>query len=640
MVRYFINLRANKEIKPYRASADCYFLLARLVYNERNGSKVSVMMNPNTTPLLAQGLLNLGATTRRLAGRGAAIASVVALSACASQPAEQSALGTAVGQDAPAASEQSADNTKLKPFDLQSLYSLLVADIAAQRKLYDITLRNYLRQAQQTRDPGLARQATVYAELLRAEAIALKASQIWAEAAPNSAEAQLSAGIHSARAREMSAALSHMERAMVLGAKTQFVQIAAQGTELTHSRKQALLARLEEISAAAPGNADLHYSVAQMAQNLEQNEKALARVEQGLALDAGNIDGQVLKAQTLEALGQREAAEQSLADAVKATPDNKRLRLQYARALSRGDMKASEQEFEELAARFPDDRELKFTLALVYRENERLSEAEALLRGLSEEQPKNNSVRYYLGLVLEDQGMDSEALAQFEQVSGDRFLLPALVMQASIIRQLEDMSAASAMLRAAALAHPEQNAKIELLHSNVLIDEGELEQALGVLNDALKAHSGNQDLLYARSMLSEKLGDLDGMERDLRSLLDQEPENATALNALGYSLTVHTARYDEALELIQRAHELKPNDPAIIDSMGWVHFRLGNLDLALQFLRQAHELFPDPEVAAHFGEALWTAGKQDEARSIWRAALDADPENRYMLDIIERFGQP
>ena len=123
-------------------------------------------------------------------------------------------------------------------------------------------------------------------------------------------------------------------------------------------------------------------------------------------------------------------------------------------------------------------------------------------------------------------------------------------------------------------------------------------------------------------------------------MLELDPDNSTALNALGYTLTVHTKRYNEAYELIERALEINPNDPAIMDSMGWNQFRRGNIEEALTYLKRAHKLFPDPEVAAHLGEVLWAAGQQNEAKAVWREALNKQPDSPIMQDIVERFGQP
>lgn len=161
---------------------------------------------------------------------------------------------------------------------------------------------------------------------------------------------------------------------------------------------------------------------------------------------------------------------------------------------------------------------------------------------------------------------------------------------------------------------------------------------MGVYDTALDEYPGNSDLLYARAMLAEKLDMIEVLERDLREILSREPNNADALNALGYTLADRTNRYEEALELIKQAYELRPDDHYIVDSMGWIMYRLGRYEEALKFLRRAMELNNDPEVAAHLGEVLWVMGDKAAARKIWNTALESTPDDERLLDVIKRFG--
>jgi len=152
----------------------------------------------------------------------------------------------------------------------------------------------------------------------------------------------------------------------------------------------------------------------------------------------------------------------------------------------------------------------------------------------------------------------------------------------------------------------------------------------------LKQYPDDLNLLYTRAMLAEKRDDLSQMEKDLRAIIKREPDNAMALNALGYTLSDRTTRYAEAKVLIERAHTLNPEDPAVLDSLGWVNYRLGNLDEAERLLRQALERFPDHEVAAHLGEVLWANGKQREARKVWSKALEQQPDSPILRSTLRR----
>jgi tetratricopeptide (TPR) repeat protein len=160
---------------------------------------------------------------------------------------------------------------------------------------------------------------------------------------------------------------------------------------------------------------------------------------------------------------------------------------------------------------------------------------------------------------------------------------------------------------------------------------------MAVFNTALGIVPGNTDLLYARALVAERLGRIDQLEEDLKIILKTEPDNAHALNALGFTLADQTKRYDEAYVYLKRAIEIMPEDPAIIDSLGWVQYRLGNYDEAVRLLRTALSRFDDPEIAAHLGEVLWVSGNQQEARGIWKEALKKSPDDPMLLKVMQRF---
>jgi len=169
-----------------------------------------------------------------------------------------------------------------------------------------------------------------------------------------------------------------------------------------------------------------------------------------------------------------------------------------------------------------------------------------------------------------------------------------------------------------------------------MVEQQRLVEAMQIYDAALH-NKYNSELLYSRAMLAEKMDRLDVLEADLRQILEREPDNANALNALGYTLADRTNRFEEAEQLIDRALELRPDDHFILDSKGWVLYRLGKLDEAIQYLRRALELIPDAEVAAHLGEVLWVKGDRKEAMQIWDTALKAAPDNPHLQDVIQRF---
>ena len=170
--------------------------------------------------------------------------------------------------------------------------------------------------------------------------------------------------------------------------------------------------------------------------------------------------------------------------------------------------------------------------------------------------------------------------------------------------------------------------RLFLVEGEILNEAERYQDAYDLYNKALDEFVDNGELLYARAMTAEKLNKLDVLEQDLRKVLARNPNNAEALNALGYTLADRTSRYEEALDFVKRALELRPTDFYIVDSLGWVYYRLGNYDEAVKYLRRAFELKMDPDVAAHLGEVLWVKGDKDEARKVWQQALDVDGKGK------------
>ena len=187
-------------------------------------------------------------------------------------------------------------------------------------------------------------------------------------------------------------------------------------------------------------------------------------------------------------------------------------------------------------------------------------------------------------------------------------------------------------------AMPTRGEQLFGLEADILSTSGASDQAMEVLNAGIEAYPDSSSLRYARSMLGQQRNDLALMEADLRAIIARDPNNATALNALGYTLADQTDRYEEAHALIARALELDPEEPAILDSMGWVLYRQGDIEQAIEYLTRAYALFPDPEVAAHLGEALWAQGDQEQARRVWRGALLKDPQHPVLRRTLERLG--
>ena len=276
-------------------------------------------------------------------------------------------------------------------------------------------------------------------------------------------------------------------------------------------------------------------------------------------------------------------------------------------------------------------------LALIAEERGDTETAERAYYALLELDQNTSAAHFYLGRLAQERGDIGEALKHYQEVEpGDEFASANARIFALYLAEGNTASADNHYRRLLPLLPEPEQVQLTLVYNQQLQNSDLLEQALRLLNDALARAPENSTYLYARSMVHDLLGQHEQAENDLRTLLQYDPANASALNALGYILTENTDRYAEAYEYIKHALELQPNDPATIDSMGWVQYHLGNLDIALRYLRRAMELYPDHEIAAHLGEVLWASGMTEDARDIWRQGLALQPDSQYILETLER----
>lgn len=322
---------------------------------------------------------------------------------------------------------------------------------------------------------------------------------------------------------------------------------------------------------------------------------------------------------------------------IRQNPDDKRLRLTYARQLlEQQQLEAARAQFGELLERNPEDDDLRLTLALVDFEAKEWAAAREHLQELVVRDSHTDAAHYNLGRIAEQEGDRAAALDAYAKVGPGNDYLPAQLRRTELLVKAGQGEQALRLLAAARDSQPDYALQLYLIEIDSLANQRRIDAAWQSAGQALASYPDDLNLLYSRAMLAEKRGDLAGLERDLRFILEREPDNAMALNALGYTLADRTTRYAEARELIERAHELNPDDPAILDSLGWVQYRLGNLKAAEDYLRRALERMPDAEIAAHLGEVLWVSGQRGAARDVWRRALQDTPDSDILRDTLRR----
>ncbi len=519
-------------------------------------------------------------------------------------------------------------------------YDLMVAEIALNQGQIALAVEHYLRVARVQRNPAIAERAVrvaVYGQDLEA---AVEAARRWIELEPERVEArQVIAAIY-IRQDEVQQAYDYIED-MIRDSRLADDELFPPLLGLLAREKNAntVLAVSKRIADAHAERAYAQYMHAMLAAQNGRSEEALDYFDRTLVLS--EIDGvHSARAKVLLKLGRSAEAVDSLQKAVEARPDDQNLRLTYARLLV--DVKAYEEarvEFEKLHQASPDDADLLYTLGLLSLESQRFDDAEKYMLRLVEMDERQGEAQYYLGRIYENRRLYEAAIDWYEQVHAGEYSFDARLRVAELLGVLERSEEAIAQLDAM-LKGSQSNGSLVRIY----ITKGELMrsarrygEAIEVFNTALEIVPGNSDLLYARALVAEKLGRIDLLEADIRTILKTEPDNAHALNALGFTLADQTDRYEEAYGYLERAIEIMPDDAAIIDSWGWVHYRLGRYDEAIRLLRKALSRLDDAEIAAHLGEVLWVTGQRDEAREVWQKALQKAPDDPLLLKVMQRF---
>lgn len=521
-------------------------------------------------------------------------------------------------------------------FSEDTLYSLLSAELAGQRNRLDIALDNYVTQAINTQDPGISERAFRIAEYLGADQAALDTSLIWAKNAPDDLEAQRAAAIQLARNGRYDDSIVYMEKVLQAKGDTHFDFLALSASESDPETRSGMLKSFDNLLARHPDNGQLIFGKALLMQQDGDAEGALKLLEKNPP-QAGEVAPVLLRARILQSLNRGDEALPLLKKSIQQYPDDKRLALTYARALvEQNRMDEAKAQFASLVQQYPEDDELRFSLALVCLEGKAWNEAEGYLQELIERDSHVDSAHLNLGRIAEERNDPQGALIEYAQVGPGNDYLPAQLRQADILINHGRGTEASAKLAAARDEQPDYAIQLFLIEAETLSANNQTNRAWDVLQQALKQYPDDLNLLYSRAMLAEKRNDLPQLEKDLRAIIAREPDNAMALNALGYTLSDRTTRYAEAKALIQQAYDINPDDPAVLDSLGWVNYRLGNLNEAEQLLRQALDRFPDQEVAAHLGEVLWANGKQREARQVWAKFLKDNPESPILRKTVLR----
>lgn len=522
----------------------------------------------------------------------------------------------------------------------ETLFLLLLAEIAGARGEIDVSVDAYLETARQTRDPRIAQRATEIALFARDFDSATEAARIWSQANPESEESKrILAGLLAHSGDRLNSV--QIQLARILAENPAQLEANLLGLNQALNRVQdkhtvlSIINRLTEPYLNTEPAA--HVARAQAAINVDDGLTALDAVNRALELRPGWEPAIIMKARLLVDLDATQQAVQMLQEHLEVHPEQLQVRLTLARALvSAGEMEAARDTFAALLEHSPGNYDLMNAVAVTSVEIGDMETASRYYaKAVEAGHPERDALRMTLGRIAEQQNDSVGALEWYRAVELGAHHLDAQIRIAVLMTRQGKLSAARLLLQS--LPVEEEDALRVLLAESMLLREASrYADALELIENALKADPRNGELLYESAMLAERLDDIAHLERRLRRLIQLEPDHAHAYNALGYTFADRGIRLDEARQLIEKALTLSPDDPYILDSLGWVLYRENKPDEALPVLERAYALRQDVEIAVHLGEVLWALDRRDEAQAIWDEVRQRAPDNETLRETTQR----
>lgn len=519
------------------------------------------------------------------------------------------------------------------------LYQLLVAEIAGQSGDYPLALKYYLEVAEQVSDPWVAERATQIGWYLNDIEKAKRAAKLWLERAPRSLDAHKVALMLVLQAGETEPTVAHFSRVLELAGDNQSeVLLDILRFMDRNVPKETALEVMAAVSRRFPHSPEVLYAHAMLALRKGETRLALEQISRAVALRPDWPKLRLMQSQLLVHLGEDSKARQILKELTAKHPQDVQLRLLYAQLLLK------QQAFDEALLQLervlqlePDHPDALYAHALVNLQKGRDEEADWSLRRLLKQPKWRNEAYFYLGRIAAHQEKYEEALSWFDRIDKKGELaFDAQVHAVAVLAKLGRVREALQRMDQLRDRFPDRKLQLYLMEAEIRTNRKDYQGAFTTLTRALEDFPGSADLFYARALVAEQMGKVDAAIDDFKAAVGKHPEDANLLNALGYMLLEHTDQIQEARGYLDKAIRLKPDDPAILDSYGWLWYKLGDYPQALQYLQQAYALHPDPEIAFHLGEVLWALGRKQEARRLWREILKA-PQDERVQSLIERF---
>ncbi len=568
------------------------------------------------------------------------VITLVLLNSCADSPAKPSQPEGTIAPVKIAKPKEKAEQkeeikTSIAP---DVLFMLLTAELAGQRGQYDIALEGYMEAAKRVHDPRFAERAAMIAMYMKDSNKTNEAVTLWLRQDPKNQTARKIAALSALRAGDKKAAVEHLNVLLKVdpaGFENALLELA--GVLQKDDKITAVYDALDTLSIQHPDQAGIYFMQSLLAMQKKDKNLAETKIQQALKIQPDWDKALIFQAQIAMFSGDLNKAKTLLKEASRKYPDNNKINKMYAQALIKTeDYEEAGEIYQGIISSDPKDIESQFALGLVYLQLDRDEQAEDIFKKLLEQPEWKYQASFYLGKIEEKRDHTKNALVWFDKVTDGPVVFDASISAISLLAKDKQFDEANSRLSLLQAKFPKQKLRLLLVQAELYSQQKQYEKAFNLLTEALVDFPDQKELLYTHALMAERVGKPDIVEGDLKKILATDPDNVEALNALGYTLLNKPDRYVDAEKYLQQALRLEPDEAVIIDSYGWLQFKLGHPEKALDYLQQAYEKKQENEIAAHLVEVLWALGRKDEAKKIFNKAFKDAPGDEYLLDFQQR----
>ena len=524
--------------------------------------------------------------------------------------------------------------------DPDVMYLLLAADIAMQRQQYSLAYEAYMELSKRVHDPKFAEQAAKLALQIKDSRKTNDAVSMWINQEPKNVTARKLAALTALRGHDKNIAIKQLN-ALLAAEPDNFENALLELSSILQKegKEKFIYDALESLSTKTSSNKAVIYFVQSLlSMQMKNNAQAENKVKQTLQLQPDWEHPLLIQAQLAFMANDFNRVKSLLTAAVLKHPNNVPFKKLLAQTLIKtSDYESAAGLYESLINQNPKEGDNYIALALINLELNKDENAQTILKTLSEQSQWESAANFYLGKIEEKHNNAVAAVVLFDKVTDQQLSLEAAISSINLLVKERQFEQVDSRLSVLLQKYPQQKLRFVLMQASLFSQQNQQEKSFNLLSEMLEEFPDEKDVLYTRALVAEHLGKMEVLETDLKKIIAKYPDDVDALNALGYKLLDDSRRYREAEKYLQHAIKLRPSEPAIMDSYGWLLFKIGKYPQALNYLQSAYEKQNSGEIAAHLCEVLWSMGRKDEAQLVFDNALNVSPEDVDLMDFKQRF---